>query len=188
MKTLFTILILSFSVVSQAEIVGIKASNLFREHKFLGLETKCTEDTDFGCRSLQILVDGQPITRSITEEDFNLDTEDFGRVLDLTFNERVTCKGGDQLKWPQRTHVNIRYCANRDTPILIGKTFLFLLSPGQTAIEFYPGKRKEFKEELQRIDLTFTYVRAIMFRDREILKSEKDAKRIAEFLRQNYAP
>ena len=179
---------MGLSLATHAELVGIKAVSIFREQKFKGLEVKCTEEHGFGCLALQVYYQGRPITRPIAEADFFLDTDDFGKKLDMEFGDKVSCRGLNPIKWEARTHVNIGYCVNRDVPILLGKSFLFLQIPGQTAIEFDPGKREEFKEGLKRINLTYTYLRAIMFHDRDTLSSEKQAKQIARFLEQIYAP
>lgn len=186
MKIFLVILFVGLSLTAQAELVGIKAVSIFREQKFQGLEVKCTEELGFGCLAVQVYYQDRPITRSIVETDFYLDTDDFGKKLDIEFGDKVSCRGLNPIKWEARTHVNIGYCANRDVAILLGKSFLFLQYPGQTATEFYPGKREEFKQGLKRIDLTFTYVRAIMFHDRETLGSEKQAKKIAQFLEKEY--
>ena len=190
MKRWWMIFLLGLTpVLAHAEFVGIDAVRIFREHSFRGLETKCTEEKGNGCKAVQVYFQGQAITRPLTERDFYLDTNDYGRTLEITFSDRVSCRGGELLEARAKSHVHIRNCVNRNTPILIGgNPFLFLNGPGPMAVEYNPGKRDDFKRDLRRLDLTYTYMRAIMFRDHEILSSETAARRIAEYLQQSYAP
>lgn len=184
----FSFLLLLAAMPAFAERVGIDAQRIFREHAFRELETKCLLDDGSGCLILRVLYQGRAVSRALSQNDFYLNTDHFGRELDIVFSERVSCRGGELIETSMRSHIHMRYCANRDVPILVGKTFLFLQNPGQLAVEFYPGKRDEFKRELARIKQTFTYLRGIMFRERELINSEQAAQRIAAFFEQHYAP
>lgn len=184
MRTL--LLSIFLTLTAHAELVGIKTKMIFREHQYLELETKCTLNEGFGCLALQVYFQGRPVSRPLTEEDFFLDTDDYGTTVELEAAPTLSCRGVEQLKWPARSHVNIRYCVNRHTNLILGKTYLVLQQPGLTFVDFSADKRAEFKRDLSQINLAHTYLRAIMFRDRGVLKSATQARQIAEFFEAHY--
>lgn len=172
--------------VASAAPVGIDAQRIFRNHVIQGVGTQCT---DKDCKALQVLLEGRPMGRVLSQADFQVETLDYGTKVEIGEErpEHLACRGE---LIPSELMAKLtpiaRFCRPGFHPIMLGHAFFATNQAGPQLWDIPGDKQGPFKRELKRITKSYQLLRAIMFHDVKTVDSKEKAREIGAYFERTY--